>query len=94
MYLPGTIEGLEKKLKLLIAEYHAGNTTTRNEIVAVLDELRSRNAIDESQYASYNNILSDTTDGESLCMKFLDRLQEWNDGNHTHHKELCDIMKK
>ena len=88
------MKGYGKKLKLLVAEYHAGNTTTRNEIVAVLDELRSRNAIDEKEYVAYNNDLGGDSSKNKLCIKFLDRLREWNKGDYTHHKELCDIMKK
>ena len=31
----------------LLAELEAGNTTTRNEIVAILDDLRNRDGIGE-----------------------------------------------
>ena len=51
-FLPGDIAGLQQKLLLLLGEYRAGNTTTYNEIVAALDELRRRNAISEQQYRS------------------------------------------
>ena len=39
MYLPGVINRLTKKLHLLSAEYFAGNTIVRNELVHVLDAL-------------------------------------------------------
>ena len=39
MYLPGDINGLTKKLHLLSAEFFAGNTTVRDELVHVLDAL-------------------------------------------------------
>ena len=39
MYLPGDISGLAKKLQLLAADFFAGNTTVRNELVHVLDAL-------------------------------------------------------
>ena len=39
MYLPGYINRLAKKLQLLAAEFVAGNTTNRNELVHVLDAL-------------------------------------------------------
>ena len=39
IYLPGDISGLSKKLELLTAEFFAGNTTVRNELVYVLDAL-------------------------------------------------------
>ena len=37
VYLPGDINGLTKKLYLLAAEFFAGNTPVRNELVHVLD---------------------------------------------------------
>ena len=51
-FLPGDIAGLQQKLLLLLGEYRAGNTTTYNEIVAALGELRRRNVISEQQYSS------------------------------------------
>ena len=39
VYLPGDINGVKKKLQLLAAEFFAGNTTVRNELVHVLDAL-------------------------------------------------------
>ena len=39
VYLPGDINGLAKKLQLLAAEFFAGNTTIRNELVHMLDAL-------------------------------------------------------
>ena len=51
-YLPGDTVGLQQKLLLLLGEYRAGNTTTYNEIVAALNELRRRNVISEQQYRS------------------------------------------
>ena len=57
-FLPGTIKGLLDKLKLLSAEFIAGNTTTRNELVAILDQLLKRGHITEKQYTSINTFLS------------------------------------
>ena len=57
-FLPTSVGGLQKKLALLSAEFDAGNTTTRNELVAVLDELRRKNAITEEDYTSINNDIS------------------------------------
>ena len=34
-FLPSSVDGLFEKLALLSGEYKAGNTTTRNELVAV-----------------------------------------------------------
>ena len=39
-FLPSDIDGLQQKLKLPGAQYKAGNKTTRNELVAVLDALK------------------------------------------------------
>ena len=39
VYLPGDINGLTKKVHLLSAEFFAGNTTVRNELVHELDAL-------------------------------------------------------
>ena len=53
IFLPRDIDGLQQKLMLLLGEYHAGNTTTYNEIVAILDELKRQNAITEQSYKLY-----------------------------------------
>ena len=39
-FLPSDMDRLFQNLKLLRAEFHAGNETNRNELVAVLDELK------------------------------------------------------
>ena len=51
MYLPGDISGLTKKLHLLAAEFFAGNTTVRNELVHVLDALRTLKQLTRKRYA-------------------------------------------
>ena len=56
-FLPSSIKELEEKLKVLTGEYTAGNTTVRNELVAVLDQLRTRNAITEKEYTLKNSKL-------------------------------------
>ena len=53
-FLPSDIDGLWQKLKLLRAEYKAGNKTTRNELVAVLDELKRRDQITDDEYSKLN----------------------------------------
>ena len=53
IFLPRDIGGLQQKLMLLFGEYHAGNTSTYNEIVAILDELRRQNGITEESYKLY-----------------------------------------
>ena len=50
-FLPGDINGLIKQLHLLLAEFRAGNkSATKNQIVAILDELLRRNHLDEDEY--------------------------------------------
>ena len=51
MYLPGDISGLTKKLHLLAAEFFAGNTTVRNELVHVLDALLRLQQMTRKEYA-------------------------------------------
>ena len=52
IFLPGDVGGLEQKLMLLLGEYDAGNTTTFDEIVAILYKLRHRNVISQHKYKS------------------------------------------
>ena len=58
IFLPGDIKGLTVKLNLLLAEFRAGNTNTRNEIVSILDELLRRKRMSRKEYTSINNYLS------------------------------------
>ena len=58
-FLPGDIKGLKTKLNLLLAEFAAGNkTSTRNEIVPILDELLRRKRLSHREYTEINNYLS------------------------------------
>ena len=56
-FLPSDIKSLFDKLKLLTAEYKAGNKATRNEIVAILDQLREQQEISEKDYTRLNTLL-------------------------------------
>ena len=50
-FLPGDIKGLLDKLRLLLAEARAGNkVSTRNQIVAILDELLRRGFLNQEEY--------------------------------------------
>ena len=50
-FLPGDIEGLIGQLHLLLAESRAGNkSSTRNQIVAILDQLRRLNHLSQEEY--------------------------------------------
>ena len=57
-FLPGDIRGLHTKLNLLLAEFHAGNTSTRNEIVSILDELLRRKRMSRKEYTDINTFLA------------------------------------
>ena len=57
-FLPGDIKGLTEKLSLLLAEFRAGNRTTRNEIVYILDELLRRKKISRKEYTDINTYLA------------------------------------
>ena len=58
-FLPGDIKGMTSKLQLLLAEFAAGNrSSTRNEIVFILDELLRRKTISRKEYTDINSYLS------------------------------------
>ena len=51
VFLPGDINGLIEQLHLLLAEFRAGNkSATRNQIVAILDQLLKRNYLTQDEY--------------------------------------------
>ena len=52
VYLPGEINGLARKLQLLAAEFFAGNTTVRNELVHVLDALLRLKQLTRKEYTN------------------------------------------
>ena len=57
-FLPGDISGLQTKLTYLLAEYQAGNTfATRNQIVAIADELLRRRQLSQEQYDNISSII-------------------------------------
>ena len=59
LFLPGDIKGLKTKLNLLLAEYRAGNkSSTRNEIVSIVDELRRRKRISLKDYRDINKFIA------------------------------------
>ena len=49
VFLPGDIKGLKTKLNILLAEYTAGNRTTHNQIIAIIDELLRRKQISKKR---------------------------------------------
>ena len=57
-FLPSSIKELKEMFNLLLAEFIAGNTATRTELVAVLDQLLKRHQITEEEYTTVNTLLS------------------------------------
>ena len=60
MYLPGDIQGLTDKLHLLPAEFFAGDTTVKNELVHVLDALLRLKQLTRREYTDIKNRLAST----------------------------------
>ena len=57
-FLPGDINSLRTKLDYLLAEYRAGNTSaTRNQIVAIADELLQRKQLSQAKYNTINHFI-------------------------------------
>ena len=56
-FLPGDIKGLQTKLCYLLGEFRAGNTTTREEIVPISDELLRRKKISQKEYKQINSFI-------------------------------------
>lgn len=58
-FLPSDITSLQQKLSYLLAEYRAGNTSaTRNEIVAIADNLLKRKGISKAEYRKINSYIT------------------------------------
>ena len=58
-FLPSDITSLQIKLAYLLGEYQAGNTSaTRNEIVAIADNLLKRKHISTEEYTKINDYIS------------------------------------
>ena len=56
-FLPSDINSLHQELKVLLAEYKAGNRAARNEIVAIVDNLLGRKQMQKSEAQEINNYL-------------------------------------
>ena len=59
IFLPSDINSLQQRLKVLLAEFNAGNRATRNEIVAIVDNLVERNKLKRIEAREINNYLQD-----------------------------------
>ena len=59
VFLPSDLKSLEEKLSLLLAEFNAGNRAeTRNQIVAIVDQLQDKGVIGRSEARDINEYLS------------------------------------
>ena len=58
VHLPGDIMGLIGRLHLLSAEFFAGNTTVRNELVHVSEALLRLKQLTRGEYTDINNRLA------------------------------------
>ena len=56
-FLPSDINSLHDRLKILLAEFNAGNRATRNEIVAIVDNLNKRKQIGKTEAKDITNYL-------------------------------------
>ena len=60
-FLPSSEEGLKEKLRLLYAEYMAGNTTaTKSQIFEILEELCRRGTISYTECKNVMNVMNDS----------------------------------
>ena len=58
-FLSGDVNGLIRQLRLLLGEYCAGNkSSTRNKIVAILDQLLRRNYLNQKEYNAVGRTVS------------------------------------
>ena len=57
IFLPSDINSLRERLKVLLAEFNVGNRATRNEIVAIVDNLVERKKLKKEEAREINNYL-------------------------------------
>ena len=91
VYLPSSVEGLREKFCLLTGEYKAGNKTTRDEIIAILDELRRRDLITEKQYIGCNDWLNEGEDDDptfKICEKLSALTKKYDAGDRSVEPEI------
>ena len=58
IFLPSDINSLRQRLKVLLAEFNAGNGATRNEIVSIVDNLFERKKIKKEEVREINNYIT------------------------------------
>ena len=58
IFLPSDINSLRQRLKILLAEFNAGNRATRNEIVSIVDNLWERKKIQKEEVKEINNYIT------------------------------------
>ena len=64
-FLPSSEEGLKEKLRLLYAEFIAGNTATKPQIFEILEELCRRGVISDTECENMLNVMDDCVSDES-----------------------------
>ena len=73
-FLPTDITSLQQRLSHLLAEYRTGNTpATRNEIVAIADNLLKRKHISAAEYRKINDCISRIMHPCNQCSKTFTR---------------------
>ena len=60
-FLPSDLKSLKSRLNLLLAEFNAGNRATRNEIVAIVDNLAGRRKLTKAEARDIAHYVDDKT---------------------------------
>ena len=60
-FLPSDLKSLKSRLNLLLAEFNAGNRATRNEIVAIVDNLAGRRKLAKEEARDIAHYVDDKT---------------------------------
>ena len=60
-FLPSDVKSLKSRLNLLLSEFNAGNRATRNEIVAIVDNLVERRKLTKAEARDINHYVDNQT---------------------------------
>ena len=60
-FLPSDVKSLKNRLNLLLSEFNAGNRATRNEIVAIVDNLVGRRKLTKIEAQHINHYVDNQT---------------------------------
>ena len=105
-FLPSSEDGLKEKLRVLYAEYIAGNTTTKPLIMKILQELRRQGFINNVEYEGVCHVIqnppsdessevssksgSETDESEEMS-SIADSIHEDSSGSETDESEELDF---